>query len=58
LAKRSVNLPLPSSPHWVPTMIVAGTGGDVTGWPRAPDATDPAPAAPGPKVVRWLARWL
>src|SRR5918994_1344723 len=25
LAKRSVNLPLPSSPHWVPTTMVAGT---------------------------------
>src|SRR3974390_2824585 len=25
LARRSVSLPLPSSPHWVPTTTVAGT---------------------------------
>src|SRR5664280_1346478 len=25
-ARRSVNFPLPSSPHWVPTTTVAGTG--------------------------------
>jgi len=31
-ARRSVNLPLPSSPHWVPTTTVAAL--DSSSWPR------------------------
>src|SRR5271165_1313996 len=44
-ARRSVSLPLPSSPHWVPTTTVAGTRHPPS---AAPDYAPLYPGTPGP----------